>query len=70
MIRLGGKARGGKVPRKRGGRALRARQHCHGILLCRERTQVVGQRDGDIVRGIDFQKSFHIDKMIPHVRLP
>ena len=44
MIRLGGKARGGKVPRKRGGRALRARQHCHGILLCRERTQVVGQR--------------------------
>ena len=26
--------------------------------------QVIGQRDGDIVRGIDFQKSFHNHRVL------
>ena len=47
------------------------KRHADAVYLDRlALVQVVGQRDGDIVRGIDFQKSFHINKMIPHVRLP
>ena len=47
------------------------KRHADAVYLDRlALVQVVGQRDGDIIRGIDFQKSFHIDKMIPHVRLP
>ena len=39
----------------------------HGDALDIERlalVQVVGQRHGDIVRGVDFQESFHNHRML------